>query len=206
MSSSLYSDRMDLSNATSLELSFSYFPFSMEAGDRFHVEVDSGSGYQTYQTYVSGTDFTNQELTTANISIPSSLLSGNTSVRFRSQGDEIADYIILDDIVLEVCSSTFHSDEEIVIRSRVENGEVLIDKVESSIKLWPNPVSDYLNLNAGEAEIEFIEIMDVSGRKIMRQENGNDRINVSQLQSGLHFLVIKIEEKVIVKRFIKANY
>ena len=72
VSSSLFSNSLDLENSSSLEVSFSYYPYNMEQGDRFHFEIDSGSGYETYQTYVAGTDFTNEQVTTESFSIPSS--------------------------------------------------------------------------------------------------------------------------------------
>lgn len=70
----------------------------------------------------------------------------------------------------------------------------------TKIKLYPNPTTDYLNIE-GDFEIASVQIYSLSG-KIVKQST-EDKIDVSQLQSGLYFAKVNIGGVSSVTRFIK---
>jgi len=73
----------------------------------------------------------------------------------------------------------------------------------SEIELYPNPVSTRLFLS-GLDEVEMIEIIDVSGQKLMQYANPRTNISmdVSKLSSGTYFVKFYLHSKhVITKAF-----
>ncbi len=74
---------------------------------------------------------------------------------------------------------------------------------EKKISIYPNPVSDMLYFEAADTIIEKIMIFDLSGRKILEQNQVNN-LSVSDLQKGNYILKIVSDkgiqtEKIIVK-------
>lgn len=77
------------------------------------------------------------------------------------------------------------------------------------IKLWPNPVSDLLNLEADETLAASYSlshtIFDISGRKVLSVENVN-QIDVSSMKPGVYIMVSMHRGAVVSRnRFIKAD-
>lgn len=62
----------------------------------------------------------------------------------------------------------------------------------SQIKVYPNPATDQLNIYLGENEVEYVQIMDISGRIIDNvQVTGNtEMLDVSSYQDGIYFYAI----------------
>ncbi len=69
--------------------------------------------------------------------------------------------------------------------------------VEDQIAVYPNPVTDYLNINFKDLEGEAINIMmyDINGRQVYKKElldsTSNETLNFSGFSSGLYILNIE---------------
>lgn len=78
-------------------------------------------------------------------------------------------------------------------------------KAEKSVfNVYPNPTKSLLNVTSQEAYEDFsIEILDIQGRKVMKQENlkGNQTINIGSLESGSYFIRIH-SDHLEVKRIV----
>ncbi|KMQ67284.1 hypothetical protein ACM39_14120 [Chryseobacterium sp. FH2] len=77
-------------------------------------------------------------------------------------------------------------------------------EVFSSIKeisIFPNPTTDYLIINS-KNKINNVEIFDSSGRKVNTVLN-NDKVDVSQLQSGNYIINIETKKGIVSEKFIK---
>ena len=77
------------------------------------------------------------------------------------------------------------------------------DFTQSKISIYPNPVSDMLYFEAADTIIEKVMVFDLSGRKILEQNQVNN-LQVSDLQKGNYILKIFSDkgiqtEKIIVK-------
>ncbi|MDJ0842513.1 MAG: PKD domain-containing protein [Acidobacteriota bacterium] len=79
-------------------ISFNYYPRSMENNEDFFVEVSSGSGWTVVGQYRSGTDFSNNNPTSASVTFNA---SGVTSVRIRCDASANNDQIYVDEVVIE---------------------------------------------------------------------------------------------------------
>ena len=69
-----------------------------------------------------------------------------------------------------------------------------------SYSIYPNPAKDVLNISFGS--INKINIVDLSGKNILSNENSNF-INVSSLQKGMYLIQMEIDDKIYDEKFIK---
>jgi hypothetical protein len=71
-------------------------------------------------------------------------------------------------------------------------------------ELYPNPVTQLLNVNFGELKgIEMLTVLDLAGRKVLSDQSASSLIDVSSLESGKYFLMIAHSAGVSVKAFVK---
>lgn len=81
------------------------------------------------------------------------------------------------------------------------NARLVSDQV--SIKMFPNPTSDVLNIDISNGEITQIQLLNANGQTIRIIES-NAQINVSSLTKGFYMLQIRTtEDEVLTERFVK---
>ena len=81
----------------------------------------------------------------------------------------------------------------------------IVNFLENSITLFPNPANDVVNVQCTMFQVQFIEVIDVYG-KLINTVNVVDnpaRINVSGLANGVYFVRVTTEEGVVTKQFVK---
>ena len=71
-----------------------------------------------------------------------------------------------------------------------------------TISIYPNPVKEVLNIETSTSVFE-IEIYNTLGVLVMKQQNPNKQINISNLPSGLLFIKINTHQGTITKKIIK---
>ena len=83
-------------------------------------------------------------------------------------------------------------------------GTASVNEIEKVTKLsiYPNPASDFLNINLNSNEInKAIEIMDITGRKVYSKSITRDsellRVNTSGLTPGIYFVSVLANDKTI---------
>ncbi len=87
----------------------------------------------------------------------------------------------------------------------IANHTTAID-LSNKIKVYPNPASDYLNIEVNDVLIETVEIYDLTGRKVLVNQNWNNvnRLNINNLSTGMYIVHIKtnlgsINQKLIIE-------
>jgi len=87
-------------------------------------------------------------------------------------------------------------------------GEITVNTFELesglSVSVYPNPVSDYLNVEFSETfdnRDYNIEILDFRGRTVTSLYNEN-RVDVSSLSAGMYIYKIIVGDKIIADRFM----
>ncbi|WP_396172381.1 S8/S53 family peptidase [Flavobacterium sp.] len=73
----------------------------------------------------------------------------------------------------------------------------------NGINLYPNPTNDFLFLPTDVDQIPFILIYDISGRIVKSLENIKTKIDLSELESGVYFLQIGLNDKKTFSKVIK---
>ena len=75
---------------------------------------------------------------------------------------------------------------------------------ENKLSIFPNPVNNILNIqNVDNKLIDKVTISDLTGKKVLEQNNNSNIINVENLQKGMYLLQIFSGEKNVVSKFIK---
>jgi hypothetical protein len=75
----------------------------------------------------------------------------------------------------------------------------------SSVKIFPNPVSDYLTIKSAE-NLQHIAILNLSGATVWSSGfsvESSVRISISSLQKGIYIIRITYSGKMITKKIIK---
>jgi hypothetical protein len=79
---------------------------------------------------------------------------------------------------------------------------------QNDFTLFPNPAKSLITISStiiGSVKINY-EIVDVLGKVVLQNEHiGSDKfaINVSDLNSGIYFVRLHVNNSVVVKKFVK---
>ena len=219
--SAMTSPTFDISNYSSIDIDFSFYPSSMETNEDFWVRFYDGSSWQTIATFTRGVDFNNNVFYTANVSITNSEYNFPTNAQFRFQCDASAnnDRIYIDAVILTANASNnaliaSNSIEEVTMDNPNDYDENIIIPVEekekvssdynlSSNTVYPNPTNNYINidLRSENDQIISIGIFDVMGRESIKitpsEITSLIQKDVSHLENGLYFVRIINHKKEI---------
>ena len=77
-----------------------------------------------------------------------------------------------------------------------------IDRINSALRIYPNPVKDVLYIEHGQTKLEKLEIFDINGKLRHAVETGQS-IPVSHLAPGIYLLKITLNGETSVHKFIK---
>lgn len=81
--------------------------------------------------------------------------------------------------------------------------DAVSDHIETSVRIYPNPAKDYINLELPEGS-EF-RISSINGRQLsdFKVFDGKETINLSDLENGVYFIQIISNGESFIKKFIK---
>ncbi|MFD1614809.1 T9SS type A sorting domain-containing protein [Gelatiniphilus marinus] len=85
-------------------------------------------------------------------------------------------------------------------------GSLSVDENEiNTIKIYPNPVSNTLNIKLNHTDAEQATLFDMAGKQVLKLKLPSEItvVDVSNLNSGMYLLKIKTTDKTIIKRIIK---
>ncbi len=83
------------------------------------------------------------------------------------------------------------------------NNSIISESGTINVRISPNPAKNYLQISS-EKNIDFIEIVDLSGRSIMKKAiNSNEsQIDISGLNTGLYFIIFRTENRKSTEKFL----
>ncbi|MFC0606081.1 T9SS type A sorting domain-containing protein [Winogradskyella pulchriflava] len=94
----------------------------------------------------------------------------------------------------------FNYSDEIVV------SDATLGLVENEIldfRIYPNPASDFVVIEANTAEILSVDVYDILGKKVLSEATlANKKLNVSSLKQGVYFIRINALNKSFTKRVI----
>lgn len=76
------------------------------------------------------------------------------------------------------------------------------EKQEPFLSVYPNPAQNQLTVNANGKTIESIQLYNVFGEKILESHLQNSQIDLTDVQNGIYFLVIKTSEGILKKKIV----
>lgn len=81
-------------------------------------------------------------------------------------------------------------------------------KNKNLMNFWPNPATDYININTGELQLygsAYISITDLNGRELIKVPF-SERVDISSLHEGIYFLIISMNGRPVeYNRLIKTR-
>jgi endoglucanase Acf2 len=72
-----------------------------------------------------------------------------------------------------------------------------------SVKVFPNPAKNTLNLSSPIKAITKVEVFSVIGKKLLTVKNNLEKINIEELSSGMYFIKISSDDANYTTKFIK---
>lgn len=82
------------------------------------------------------------------------------------------------------------------------DGSVGIDEVNDQVKIYPNPVTDNLNI-AYNGEVRNVEIFDLVGRKVYQEEGNVHQVSTATLVSGVYVVRVVTENGTVMQKIVK---
>ncbi len=208
--SSMTSSAYNMSGYSSADLEFYFYPNSMETGEDFWLQVNSGSGWVTVASYASGTSFNNNSFYVSTVNITN--LSSSTQFRFRCDASGNADRVYIDAVTLTGNTGGALVEDKITITKLddpirgLDEGSVAMDDLEDkSVVVYPNPAGDFLNVETTQI-MSQIKVYSANGNLVNTlqvSEEKNEELDISQLAPGFYYLSIETNEGVVNTKFVK---
>lgn len=153
---------------------------------------DAGEVYEVTQT-ITGSTGLDAIQAVHPITVPATALDGNTRMRVKKVFDDT-------DLLNPCVGNTYGQAEDytVNVNSQLAVNETI--KKNSSLKVYPNPVSDILNISS-DSKVKLVKIYDASGKNVLETEKTN--INVSGLTSGTYIVSVQTENGIQSSKIIK---
>ena len=199
----------DLTGAASVDVEFYFYAYSMENGEDFWVQYNSGSGWQTVATYARGTNFNNNTFYTATVTLSPAdyAFTANGKFRFRCDASANGDQVYIDQVTITRNGGTsflgtpLASGQTCTELYAMSFGDVDVadpdGDLEFAASVSPNPATDYVDLQLTGAElVESVTLVNATGQEVRRlsAEEYTDRISVGGLSAGLYLVVVRTTE------------
>lgn len=75
--------------------------------------------------------------------------------------------------------------------------------ITNAVSVYPNPVMDLLTINTDHLSISSVSVVSLSGQMLKSTTSVTKTVDVSDLASGIYFLQVQTDQRVVSKRFIK---
>jgi chitodextrinase len=212
----------NLTGYDQVEIDFYFYPYSMENGEDFWVQLYNGSSYQTVAAYAAGTSFNNNGFYHATITVSSADYNFASNARFRIRCDASAngDQIYVDAITITASSTAGFMGQQVASGQKIQLlssppvapaptfdiGDNASSDVAAELQIFPNPATDILQVMAAQGtKLRSISVYDISGRRLMIRHDQSPilRLEVSELAAGVYFLHIETDQGVERRKFIK---
>ncbi|WP_241492545.1 M36 family metallopeptidase [Lacinutrix himadriensis] len=107
-------------------------------------------------------------------------------------------------VILSITDSSGHQEtfEVNVEVIDVQLSAETFNEIEKQITIYPVPTTATLNIST-ELTLDTIEIFDVLGKQILHIKKPSNKIDVSHFSEGLYIIQFQVENKTVIKRFIK---
>jgi len=190
------SNSMDLSIYDHLKIKFLYKAISMEAGEKFSLQIstDNGDNYTTVKTWVSGTDFENNMIYSDTVVISDIDLSNKTRLNWHCAAGDSDDRILFDDMY--VSAGIEDNTSDIPISKAFYKPE--------SPRIYPNPAREVLHIDFASPYPDAARVMlyDIMGKTLFNElVHGNQfDLNTNEVRSGIYMLKVVIANVMYVSK------
>jgi subtilisin family serine protease len=213
--SAMTSPTLNLRGRREVNLSFYFYPNSMEAGESFLVRFHDGYSWRTVARYVSGANFQNGTFYQASLSLSAERYVFSNLNRFRIQcnASSNADQLYIDQVTIGAPGEggdVFDGPKGNRIRPVTADGGIMSTSsgtsplIERDVTIYPNPASRLVTVVADDV-IETLTLYAADGRRVKHQVCGRAKrvsLSVADLPTGVYLLSVATEEEVMVERLV----
>jgi blue copper oxidase len=138
------------------------------------------------------------------------MILSNETIRFIAKFDNFVDTIVP---YVYHCHILMHEDAGMMGQYLVVPNQASIISDENfeelGIKIFPNPVSDYIKLSLpNQSQVSEIKIVNMSGDLVYSNQElsdnlQNDMINIEGISSGIYQIIVKQNNKFLTAKFVK---
>lgn len=157
---------------------------------------DPGEVYTVTQTITNSTG-TDAAQAVHSIAVPATALLGNTRMRIKKLEGTT-------DLTLPCEDGSYGQAEDYTVNVAASLSVNDLVKKDSNLKIYPNPVSDILNIDSA-SKIKSVKIYDLSGKNVLTEviDTNKPAINVSSLSSGTYLITAETETGLQSSKIIK---
>jgi hypothetical protein len=212
-SSVMTSPSFNGSQYASVDVEFYFRPVGMENGEDFWLQVNTGSGYTTVATYTVGSGgISNNNFYVSTVNLTGAQLGSNMVIRFRNDASVNNDQTFIDAITVtgNAGTSSLTQSGTNVTTTLVQAGPYpvaganLADEFEADLHVYPSPAEDRINIATFDNALS-ISLYSIEGKLIRRvnADNNFNKMDVSDLASGIYMLQVVTEEETLQTKFSK---
>ena len=204
--SSMTTPEFDLTSFDSVEMTFSFYVYSMENGEDFWFRYHDGSSWQTVQAWVRGSGIENNNFYSATVVMDASSYNFVNNGKFRFQNDASgnADHIYIDEVIITGITTggapRGFGDPNSLTLLRSANTDI------EMFTLYPNPVDGNqlrIQLNDEENQTVNYRVVSLLGQMLKAGTVSDSNVNIGNLRSGIYLLELDVDGEKLIKKFVK---
>ncbi|WP_298777896.1 S8 family serine peptidase [uncultured Polaribacter sp.] len=203
-------DNLNLSSFEEINVSFSYYTRSMDnANEDFWLQIsdDGGATFTTLEEWNLTDEFVNNTFYSFSVEITGDF-SATTKFRFRCDASGNSDWVYIDDVEISGCTTGTNSasqdatiDDVTTTSTITATASEITEPNLADIKIYPNPVVNILRLTNITSKTNLI-LLNVNGQ-VVYSGTGVDKIDVSNLKSGIYILKVSNEFESKAHKILK---
>ncbi|WP_298777893.1 S8 family serine peptidase [uncultured Polaribacter sp.] len=203
-------DNLNLSSFEEINISFSYYTRSMDnANEDFWLQIsdDGGATFTTLEEWNLTDEFVNNTFYSDSVEITGDF-SATTKFRFRCDASGNSDWVYIDDVEISGCTTGTNSasqdatiDDVTTTSTITASASEITEPNLADIKIYPNPVVNILRLTNITSKTNLI-LLNVNGQ-VVYSGTGVDKIDVSNLKSGIYILKVSNEFESKAHKILK---
>ncbi|WP_106792781.1 sulfatase-like hydrolase/transferase [Aquimarina sp. Aq78] len=214
----------DMTSYEELTINFSYYCRSMDNSNEdfwLQISTDGGVNFTTVEEWNQSDEFVNDQRYNDQVIIPGPF-TATTQIRFRADASGNSDWVYIDDVVINGCSTPAASmtstpivndvQPEVEVQPEVLAEEQAVEEEmiskEDMFSIYPNPFGNQIYITSKESSDQNteVEIFNNLGQSIfLKSYTNQERIKVptQDLSTGQYFIKISVGDTIIQKRLIK---
>ncbi|CDF80454.1 conserved hypothetical protein [Formosa agariphila KMM 3901] len=83
-----------------------------------------------------------------------------------------------------------------------DNTQSVDDVLASNFKVYPNPASDYINIESKNVKVSSVDLYNILGAKVLSSGLIQNRVNVSNLSKGVYLMKINSVDGSVTKKVV----
>ncbi|OSY89080.1 hypothetical protein WH52_05165 [Tenacibaculum holothuriorum] len=203
--SAMTSQSYNLSSYNQVEVSFEFYPYSMENNEDFWLRYYNGSSWSTVASWARGADFNNNTFYSATVTLNASDVNfaSNSMFRFQCDASGNGDHIYIDKVKITGIGAGARGVGNSLVALRTLDTTREGNTLEEEYSIYPNPVKgNMLFVRVFETSKATYTIVNLVGQTVKKGKISKE-IDVSSLKSGIYMFNVTDGDDKVTHKFVK---